>query len=152
MKLILLQDVDNLGEEGDIVTVKDGYGRNYLIPQRMATVASEGVVRHREEIQRQRSRKVAKEREDAEALKEQLENARVAIAAKVGEENRIFGTVTSQQIAMELGKQGFEVDRKDIELDEDIRVTGVYTATVRVYRGLDAKVTIEVISESGADS
>lgn len=152
MKLILLQDVENLGEEGDIVTVKDGFGRNYLIPQRLATVASEGVVRHREEIQRQRSRKVAKEREDAEALKEQLENARVAIAAKVGEENRIFGTVTSQQIAMELGKQGFEVDRKDIELDEDIRVTGVYTATVRVYKGLDAKVTVEVISESGAES
>lgn len=152
MKLLLLQDVENLGEEGEIVSVKDGYGRNYLIPQRLATVASEGMVRHREEIQRQQSRKIAKEREDAERLKTELESARVVIAAKVGEGNRIFGTVTSQQIAMELGKQGFEVDRKDVELDEDIRVTGVYTARVSVFKGLEARVTIEVISESGAES
>ncbi len=152
MKLLLLQDVENLGDEGEIVTVKDGYGRNYLIPQRLATVASQGMVRHREEIQRQRSRKIAKEREDADQLKNQLEKARVAIAAKVGEENRIFGTVTSQQVAMELSKQGFEIDRRDVTLDEEIRVTGVYTATVQVFKGVEAKVTIEVISESGAES
>lgn len=152
MKLLLLQDVENLGEEGDIVTVKDGFGRNYLIPQRLATVASDGIVRHRKEIQRQRSRRVAKEREDAESLKKELESARVVVAAKVGEENRIFGTVTSQQVAMELGKQGFDVDRKDIDIAEDIRVTGVYTATVHVFKDLEARVTIEVISEAGAES
>lgn len=152
MKLLLLQDVENLGEEGDIVTVKDGFGRNYLIPQRLATVASDGIVRHRKEIQRQRSRRVAKEREDAESLKKELESARVVVAAKVGEENRIFGTVTSQQVAMELGKQGFDVDRKDIDIAEDIRVTGVYTATVQVFKDLEARVTIEVISEAGAES
>lgn len=151
MKILLLQDVDNLGEEGDIVTVKDGYGRNFLIPQRLATIASEGTVRHREEIQRQRARKFAKEKEDAESLKKELENARVVIAAKVGEENRIFGTVTSQQISFELSKQGFEIDRKDIELDEDIRVTGVYTATAKIRKDVEAKVTIEVISESGGE-
>lgn len=152
MKLLLLQDVENLGEEGDIVTVKDGFGRNYLIPQRLATVASDGIVRHRKEIQRQRSRRVAKEREDAESLKKELESARVVVAAKVGEGNRIFGTVTSQQVAMELGKQGFDVDRKDIDIAEDIRVTGVYTATVQVFKDLEARVTIEVISEAGAES
>lgn len=152
MKLVLLQDVDNLGEEGDIVSVKDGYGRNYLIPQRLARVASDGIVRHREEIQRQRSRKIARQREDADDLKQQLEAARVVIAAKVGEGNRIFGSVTSQQIAVELGKQGFEVDRKDVELEEDIRVTGVYTATVRVFKGVEARVTVEVISETAAES
>ncbi len=152
MKLVLLQDVENLGEEGDIVTVKDGYGRNYLIPRRLARVASDGLVRHREEIQRQRARKIAKQREDAEKLKEQLEGVRVVIAAKAGEGNRIFGSVTSQQIAVELRKQGFEIDRKDVELDEDIRVTGVYSATVRVFKGVDARVTIEVISEGAADS
>ncbi len=152
MKLLLLQDVENLGEEGDIVTVKDGFGRNYLIPQRLATVASDGIVRHRKEIKRQRSRRVAKEREDAESLKKELESARVVVAAKVGEGNRIFGTVTSQQVAMELGKQGFDVDRKDIDIAEDIRVTGVYTATVQVFKDLEARVTIEVISEAGAES
>lgn len=151
MKLLLLQDVDNLGEEGEIVTVKDGYGRNYLIPQRLARVASEGMVRHREEIKRQQSRKIAKQHEDAEALKEQLEGTKIVIAAKVGEENRIFGTVTSQQVAIELGKQGFDIDRKDVTLDEEVRMTGVYTATVQVYKGLEAKVTIEVISESGGE-
>lgn len=149
MKLILLKDVENLGEEGEIVTVKDGYGRNFLIPQRLGRVASQGAVRHQEEIRRQRSRKVAKVREDAAAIKEQLEGAQVVIAAKTGEENRIFGTVTSQQVSLELNKQGFEVDRRDIELDEDIRMIGVYTATVKIHREINAKVKIQVISESG---
>ncbi len=149
MKLILLKDVENLGEEGEIVTVKDGYGRNFLIPQRLGRVASQGAVRHQEEIRRQRSRKLAKVREDAAAIKEQLEGAQVVIAAKTGEENRIFGTVTSQQVSLELNKQGFEVDRRDIELDEDIRMIGVYTATVKIHREINAKVKIQVISESG---
>lgn len=149
MKLLLLQDVENLGEEGEIVTVKDGFGRNYLIPQRMAAIASDGIIRHHAEIERQRSRKIAQAREDAEALKKQIESAGVVIAAKVGEENRIFGTVTSQQVAVELGKQGFEIDRKDVELDEDIRMIGVYSATVKLRHGLSASLKIEVISEAG---
>lgn len=149
MKLLLLKDVENLGEEGDIVTVKDGYGRNYLIPRRAARIASDGVVRHHKEIERQRSRKIAQVRENAEALKEQIESTKVVIAAKVGEENRIFGTVTSQQLAVELSKQGFDVDRRDIELDEDIRMIGVYTATVKIYRSVNASLQVEVISESG---
>lgn len=149
MKLILLQDVENLGEEGDIVTVKDGYGRNYLIPQRLGRIASDGAIRQQQEIQRQRSRKHAKVKEDAAAIKEQLEAVNVVIAAKTGEENRIFGTVTSQQIAVELNKQGFEIDRRDIDLDEDIRMIGVYTATVKIHRDIQAKVKIQVISETG---
>lgn len=149
MKLLLLKDVENLGEEGEIVTVKDGYGRNYLIPQRMAAIASDGVVRHHQEIGRQRARKIAQVQENAESLKEQLQSTKVVIAAKVGEENRIFGTVTSQQIAVELNKQGFDIDRKDIDLDEDIRMIGVYTATVKIYRTVNATLKVEVISESG---
>lgn len=149
MKLLLLKNVENLGEEGEIVDVKDGYGRNYLIPQRMATIASEGIIRHHKEIERQRARKVAKAQEDAEAIKNQLESTKVVVAAKVGEENRIFGTVTSQQLAVELGKQGFEIDRKDIDVDEDIRMLGVYTATVKLHKNVDATLKVEVISESG---
>ncbi len=149
MKLLLLKDVENLGEEGEIVDVKDGYGRNFLIPQRMATIASDGVLRHHREIERQRVRKIARAQEDAESLKEQLESTKVVVAAKVGEENRIFGTVTSQQLAVELGKQGFDIDRKDIELDEDIRMIGVYTATVKLHKNVTATLKIEVISESG---
>lgn len=149
MKLLLLKDVENLGEKGEIVTVKDGFGRNYLIPQRMAAIASDGIIRHHKEIERQRARKIAQAREDAESLKEQIESAKVVVAAKVGEEDRIFGTVTSQQIAVELGKQGFDVDRKDVELDEDIRMIGVYTATVKLQHGLSATLKVEVISDSG---
>lgn len=151
MKLILLQDVENLGEEGNIVTVKDGYGRNYLIPRRLARVASDGAIRHQQEIQRQRARKHAKVREDAAAIKEQLESAQVVIAAKTGEENRIFGTVTSQQIAIELNKQGFEIDRRDVQLEEDIRMIGVYSATVKIHRDVTATVKIQVISESSGE-
>lgn len=149
MKLLLLKDVDKLGEEGDIVDVKDGYGRNYLIPQQKATMASKGIIRHHQEIERQRARKRAQAQENAEEIKKQLESTKVVIAAKVGEENRIFGTVTSQQLAVELSKQGFEIDRRDIELDEDIRMIGVYSATVKLHRDVAATVKVEVISESG---
>ncbi|MEX0599964.1 MAG: 50S ribosomal protein L9 [Rhodothermales bacterium] len=149
MKLLLLKDVDKLGEEGDIVDVKSGYGRNYLIPQQMATMASEGIIRHHQEIERQRARKRAQAQENAEEIKNQLESTKVVIAAKVGEENRIFGTVTSQQLAVELGKQGFEIDRRDIEMDEDIRMIGVYSATVKLHKNVTATVKVEVISESG---
>ncbi len=152
MQLILLKDVEKLGEEGDIVTVKNGYGRNYLIPQRLARVASEGAIRQQQEIQRQSSRKKAKVREDAVAFKEQLEGAQVVIAAKTGEENRIFGTVTSQQVAVELNKQGFEVDRRDIELEEDIRMIGVYSATVKIRQDISATVKIQVISEASGEA
>lgn len=152
MKLILLQDVENLGEEGSIVTVKDGYGRNYLIPRRLARVASDGAVRHQQEIHRQRARKHAKAKEDAEAMKEQLEGAQVVIAAKTGEENRIFGTVTSQQVAAQLNKQGFEIDRRDVQLDEDIRMIGVYSATVKIHPGVSASVKVQVISETSVEA
>jgi large subunit ribosomal protein L9 len=149
MKLILLQDVENLGEEGDIVTVKDGYGRNFLIPQRLARIATDGTVRHREEIKKQRARKTAKVRDDAVELKRQLDDLKVVVAAKVGEENRIFGTITPTQVASELSKQGFQIDRRNVELDEDIRMIGVYTATVKLHKDVDAKVKVEVVPEGG---
>jgi large subunit ribosomal protein L9 len=148
MKLILTKDVENLGDEGDIVTVKDGFGRNYLIPRKLARVATEGAVRQQEETKRQRARKFSKVRDDATEIKKQLEGTKVVITAKTGEENRIFGSVTSQQLAVELAKQGFDLDRRNIELDEDIRMTGVYTATVKLYKDVDAKVKIEVVPES----
>lgn len=150
MKILLLQDVENLGHEGDIVTVRDGYGRNYLIPGRMAVLASDSVVRHQEEIVRQRARKIAREIGDAERVKEQLEAAKVVIAAKVGQENRIFGTVTPTQIAEALGQQGFRIDRKHIAPDEDIRMLGVYTATVHVRKNVSASLKVEVVAEEKA--
>lgn len=149
MKVILIQDVDNLGEEGDVVTVKDGYGRNYLIPRGLARVATSGAVKARQEEMRQAARKKARAREDAERVARELENLEIPVTARVGEENRIFGTVTTQQLAVELAKRGFEIDRRDIELNEEIRMVGVYTATVKLYKDVTAQLKVRVMPDSG---
>jgi len=149
MEVILLDDVEHLGEAGEIHEVADGYGRNYLIPQGLARVATDGAVRQIKEDQRQQARKQAAKKDQAEELKKELEGMQVVFSAKTGEDNRIFGTVTTQQIAVELGNRGFDIDRKDIELDEDIRQVGVYTATIDLHEDVTASLDIQVIPESG---
>ena len=148
MKLILLQDVENLGEAGEVVTVKDGYGRNYLIPKKLARIATPSSIKAWQEERRQASRKLMKVQTDAEALAKQMEKIEVVISAKVGEENRIFGTVTSQQIAEHLEGHGIQVDRRKISLNEDIRMVGVYTASVKLHPEVTAQVKIRVEPES----
>lgn len=152
MKVILLQEVDKLGVEGDIVTVKAGYGRNYLIPKGLALMATKGVVKARQEEMRQQVRKRAQERDDALQLQKELEKAEVVVEAKVGEENRIFGTVTAQQVAVKLALQGFKIDRRQISLNEDIRIIGVYSATVKVFSDVEAQLKVRVVPEGGAAS
>lgn len=147
MQVILLKDVDNLGDEGDIVSVKDGYGRNYLIPQGMAHLATEGAIRARREEMKQQARKRAQMKDDAEEVKRQLESTEVLVLAKVGEENRIFGTVTSQQVAVKLAQEGFNIDRRDITIEEDIRVIGVYTAKVKLHSDVTADLKVRVEPE-----
>ena len=149
MKVILLQDVENLGDEGDIVTVKAGYGRNYLIPQGWARIATEGAVRARREEMRQQVRKRAQQRDNAALLQKELEKVEVVIEAKVGEENRIFGTVTPQQVALKLATQGFNIDRRHVRLNEDIRLIGVYTATVKLHTEVEGQVKVRVVPEGG---
>lgn len=144
MKVILLQDVEKLGSEGDIVTVKDGYGRNYLIPQGKALVASTGTIKARQEELRQASRRREREKEEAQALAEHLGQLEVVVTARAGEENRIFGTITPQQVAAELLNMGYEVDRRRVELSEEIRHVGVYTATVKLAAGTVATVKVRV--------
>jgi len=149
MKVILREDVENLGVTGDIVTVKDGFGRNYLIPKGLALLATESATRRHNEEVRQAARKSAKMMEDATALASEIEKSEVTIAVKVGEENRIFGTVTTQQVSNALSKQGFEIDRRTISINEEIRVVGVYTASIRIHRDVTAqlKVRVEAIKE-----
>ena len=149
MKVILLQDVENLGDEGDIVTVKAGYGRNYLIPQGWARIATDGAVRARREEMRQQVRKRAQQRDNAALLQKELEKVEVVIEAKVGEENRIFGTVTPQQVALKLATQGFNLDRRHVRLNEDIRLIGVYTATVKLHSEVEAQLKVRVVPEGG---
>jgi large subunit ribosomal protein L9 len=151
MKVILLQDVEHLGDKGEIHEVANGYGRNYLIPQGIARVATEGAIKQAREEDRQAARKRAAAADDARDLASELEDMQVVFTAKVGEDNRIFGTVTTQQIAVELSNRGYDIDRRDIGLDEDIREVGTYTARIRLHQEVEAKLSIQVIPESGAD-
>ena len=151
MKVILREDVDNLGVAGNIVTVKDGFGRNYLIPKGLALLATQSAARKHDEEVRQAARKRAKMMDDATALSRELEKTEITIAMKVGEENRIFGTVTTQQITAELSKLGFDIDRRIISINEEIRVIGVYTASVRIHKDVTAQLKVRVEPTSEED-
>ncbi len=144
MKVILIQDVPNLGDEGTIVTVKNGFGRNYLIPQGLARLATPSAIKSQQEFLKQASRKIAKRKEEFATLVTELEKIEVVVEARVGEENRIFGTVTPTQVAVQLTKQGFEIDRRNISLNEDIKMIGVYAATVRLSSDAIAQVKVRV--------
>ena len=145
MKVILLNDVKNLGSEGDVVSVKNGYGRNWLIPQGLAQMATPGVVRALEDQMRQQARRRAQERNNAEEIRNQLENVVVKVEAKVGAENRIFGTITPQQVALGLALQGFNIDRRTITLNEDIKVLGEYKAMVKLHTEIHAELSVHVV-------
>ena len=144
MKVILKEDIPKLGDLGDIVTVKNGYGRNYLIPQKLAVQATPSAIREHEELMKQASRKLAKRKDELTVLAAELEKVEVAVQAKVGEENRIFGTVTPTQVAVQLGKQGFDIDRRRIDMVEEIKVIGVYTALIRLSSEISANVKVRV--------
>ena len=150
MKVILTEDFESLGARGTVVEVKDGYGRNYLIPRRLAVVATAGNVKRYEEEARQRAHKVEAERRGAEETAARLDGQEIVIAARVGEENRLFGTITTQQIVEELAARGFDVDRRKVSLDEEIRTTGVYPATVRVHPLYTAQVKVRVEPEEAS--
>lgn len=150
MKVILLEELDNLGEEGSIVDVKDGYGRNYLIPQGLAKLATGGAVKAWQEERRQQSRKLAKHKGDAEALAQELAAMELEVYATVGEEDRIFGTITTQQVAEALEKKGVEIDRKVINIEEDIRMLGVYSVAVKLHPEVTASLKIKVVPETEA--
>ena len=147
MKIILLQEVANLGDEGQVVDVKNGYGRNYLIPNKLARLATPSAIRAWEEERRQSTRKLAQKKGDAENLAKEIESLELVVTAKVGEENRIFGSITSQDLAIAFATHGVSVERKNIQIDDDIRTLGVYTATVRVHPEVTCTVKVRVDPE-----
>lgn len=150
MKVILTEDHDTLGLRGDVVDVKPGYGRNFLIPRQMAVIATPSAVKRYAEEKKQAAHKIEAARENAEKLAKRLEAAEVLIPVQTGEENRIFGSVTNQQVADELAAKGLEVDRRKITISEDIRTTGVYPATVRVHPEITAEVKVRVVPEEAS--
>ncbi|MDR3061005.1 MAG: 50S ribosomal protein L9 [Dysgonamonadaceae bacterium] len=147
MQVILKEDVVNLGYKDDIVTVKDGYGRNYLIPQQKAVIASESAKKVLAENLRQRAHKLEKIKTDAQALAAKLESVSLTIGAKTSSTGTIFGSVTNIQIAESLGKQGFDVDRKTITIKEQVKEVGSYKALIKLHKEVSVEIPFEVISE-----
>ena len=148
MNVILTQDVENLGQKGETVSVKNGYGRNFLIPRSLAVVANKSNVSRYEEETRQQGVKLEAARKDAEALAKRIDDMEIVLQAPVGEEDRIFGTITTQQIADALAGRGIEVDRRKISLDSDIRTTGDFTATVKLHPEHVGTLKVQVVPES----
>ncbi len=147
MELILKEDVINLGYKDDIVKVKDGYGRNYLIPTGKAVIATESAKKVLAENLRQRAHKLAQIKADAEAVAQKLQGVSLTIAVKVSETGTVFGSVTAAQIADELAKLGHEVDRKVISV-EAAKEVGEYNATIRLHKEVTVKVPYTVVAEA----
>jgi large subunit ribosomal protein L9 len=148
MQVILKEDVVSLGYKDDVVTVKDGYGRNFLIPQGKAVIASKSAIKVLAENTKQRVHKLAKIKEDALALAAKLENVSLVIGTKTSSSGTIFGSVTNIQIAEELGKKGFEIDRKIILIKEPVKEVGSYKAQIKLHKDVSVEIPFEVISEA----
>lgn len=147
MEVILIENVANLGYKDDIVKVRDGYGRNYLIPNRLAVIANESSRKMLAENQKQRAHKLEKIKNDALALAEQLKDIKLTINAKASENGKIFGAITTLQIADALKAQGIELDRKIIVIAEPVKELGEYTAQARLHREVSADIHFTVVAE-----
>lgn len=147
MKLILTQDVRNLGHKDDVVSVRPGYGRNFLIPKGMAKMATESAMKMLAEDIKQRAFKQDKIKKDAESLATRLEGVTVVLKAKTGTSGKIFGSVTSLQVANALKEQGIEVDRRKIVFSEEPKMLGSYRATINLHKEVSKDINIEVVAE-----
>lgn len=148
MKLILKENVPDLGYKDDVVVVKDGYGRNYLIPQGKCIIASDAALKQLKEDLKQRAHKIAQAKADAEAAAKALEGLKLTIAAKTGANGTVYGSVGPAQIAEALEKLGHAIDRKIISVKQPVKVVGAYVATVKFHKEVETEVEFEVISES----
>lgn len=147
MKLILMRDVDHVGEIGDIVDVADGYGRNFLIPRGLAVAATTRNKRQLEHEQRLREHRILRARQDAQTLAEKLQAVPCHFVRKAGEEGKLFGSVTAMDIAEVLKTAGFEVDRRRIELDQPLKALGNFTVPVRLPAETSALVKVTIAAE-----
>jgi large subunit ribosomal protein L9 len=147
MKVILRKNFDQLGKVGDVLTVKDGYARNYLIPRQIAYQATKGNILALDEEKKQISKKEAKELEIAQKFASDLEKVSITIPVKVGEEDKIFGTVTNQMIADSLKEKGFDVEKRKIEITEPIKSLGIYSVSIKVHPSVSAIVKTWVVRE-----
>ncbi len=147
MKIILRENLENLGEIGDVVEVKNGYARNYLIPRKLAYEANTRNLNQLEAQKKQLDRKIEKDKLHAEKLRDGLEKVSLTIQMKVGEDEKLFGSVTTQMIADELKDKGFDIDRKKIVIPEPIKALGIYTVEMKLHKDVEAKVKVWTVRE-----
>lgn len=146
MKIILKENMKNLGAQGDIVVVKDGYANNFLFPRGLALMATPSNIKMMEENNRQGALKREKMKTDALALSEKLKEVKLTIGTKAGSNGKIFGSITPLQVSQSLKNLGYEIDRRKIEVD-DIKLLGTYEAIVNLHRDVVVPIAIEVVSE-----
>jgi large subunit ribosomal protein L9 len=147
MEVILREHVDNLGRRGDIVKVAAGYGRNYLLPRKLALAVNDN---NKRQIERERTAAEARELEEksqAEAYAERLSQADIAIARRVGENDTLYGSVTSADVAQALHAKGFEIDKKKITMADPFKVLGEYTVPLKIHRDVTAQIKVKVVAE-----
>lgn len=148
MKVILREDVEDVGAAGQTVDVKDGFGRNFLIPRNLAIPATQANLRSIGEIEKQKQFRVRKRRKAAELVKDRIEKLSLQIEVQVGEEDKMFGSVTNNDITHLLDKEGVSVDKRAVELDEPIKALGVYTVPVKIEKEVTAHLKLWVIKKS----
>ncbi len=147
MKVILRKSHEKLGEVGTVVEVKEGYARNYLIPRELAYRATEGNMRALTEERKQAVSRSEKDRKTSERLASELEKVSITLQMKVGEDEKLFGSVTSQMIAEALKEKGVELDKRQIELEEPIKALGIYDVPIRLQQSVTGKVKVWVVRE-----
>jgi large subunit ribosomal protein L9 len=148
MDVILLEDIADLGNRGQKVSVKSGYARNYLLPRKLALPATRAGLRMMKEEERRREIREVKMHREAEDLAKELNKVSCTAEVQAGEDDRVFGAVTSADIAELLVGQGFEIDKRKIVLDEPLKALGVYTIPIRLHRDVEAKVKVWVVKKS----
>ena len=147
MKIILRKDYESLGKAGEIITVKDGYARNYLIPQGIAVLATPKFTKILIEERKTEERRQEKDRNKAKTMVKELEKISITAAVPVGDEDRVFGSVTTQTIAELLKEKGYDIDKRKILLENPIKALGVYTVPIKFHSDIEAKVRIWVVKE-----
>lgn len=152
MKIILKDDIETLGEVGEVITVKDGYARNYLIPRNLAVPASKGNLRAIDEIRKQKEFRDNKKKREAERIKDAIEKISCTAEVLVGEEDRVFGSVTSYNIVSMLEEKGFKIDRRNVDLEEPLKALGVYTVPVKIEKDVVANLKVWVVKKGEKQS
>ena len=147
MKVILRQDFETLGKIGEVVDVKDGYARNFLFPRGLAYAALKGNIRALDEEKKSVEKRNLQELKAAEAFASELETVSVTIPVQVGEEDKIFGTVTTQMIADALKEKGHDIDKRKVEIEEPIKALGIYGVNLKIHQNVNAKIKVWVVRE-----